>query len=333
MRACSSLAVALLVPSVALAAPAASEDAPRVAVNVVIDLAPVPGVPAWFASAFEQTVARELAGFERLGTVAKQDVALDACGTDRACRLRTYRGAGVDIALFGSVTDDTIQYELYQTWTPARLESGAIAIDRHQSLVALEHATRDAFHVVLKHGGLLEQKPYLLEREPTTASATGAAWSARALEMLLAVLALLVLPFALALLGGEQPATIVAMRSARRVALVIAAGFATVIALDPRRIGELVTAWAPLVAGVGGLGWGAFLVLVVRTAFPPLDGLERVPQRELGRFLSTWCLAAIERLAVLAISNAPLIVLVAWLGASLAIAPQWIYLVLAPAVV
>ncbi|HEX8113934.1 MAG TPA: hypothetical protein VF516_39655, partial [Kofleriaceae bacterium] len=47
----------------------------------------------------------------------------------------------------------------------------------------------------------------------------------------------------------------------------------------------------------------------------------------------TWCLAAIERLAVLAISNAPLIVLVAWLGASLAIAPQWIYLVLAPAVV
>lgn len=333
MRACSSLAVALLVPSVALAAPATSDDAPHVAVNVVIDLAPAPGVPAWFASAFEQTVARELAGFERLGTVAKQDVALDACGADRACRLHAYRGAGVDIALFGSVTDDTIQYELFQTWTPARLESGAIAIDRHQSLVALEHATRDAFHVVLKHGGLLEQKPYLLEREPTTASGADAAWSTRALEMLLAVLALLVLPFALALLGREQLATIVAMRSARRVALVIAAGLATVIALDPRRIGELVTAWAPLVAGVGGLGWGAFLVLVVRTAFPPLDGLERVPQRELGRFLSTWCLAAVERLAVLAISNAPLIVLVAWLGASLAIAPQWIYLVLAPAVV
>src|SRR5204862_269921 len=131
----------------------------------------------------------------------------------------------------------------------------------------------------------------------------------------------------------EAPATLGAMRSARRVALVIAAGVVAVVALDPRRIGELVTAWAPLVAGIGGLGWGAFLVLVVRTAFPPLDGLERVPQRELGRFLSTWCLAALERLAVLAVGNAPLVVLVAWLGASLAIAPQWIYLVLAPAVV
>jgi hypothetical protein len=66
-----------------------------------------------------------------------------------------------------------------------------------------------------------------------------------------------------------------------------------------------VTAWAPLVAGIGGLGWGAFLVVVVRTAFPPLDGLERVPQRELARFLSTWCLAALERLAVLAAVTLP----------------------------
>jgi hypothetical protein len=326
----------VLVPSIALAAPPTSEpadDAPHLAANVVIDLAPVPGVPAWFASSFEQTVARELAGFERLGTVAKQDVALDACGADRACRLHTYRAAGVDIVLFGAVTEDAIEYELFQTWTPARLDTGVIAIGRRQSLVALEHATRDAFHVVLKHGGLLDQKPYLPERESTAASTADAAWSTRALEILVAVLALLVLPFALALLGGEAPATIFAMRSARRVSLVIAAGVAAVVTLDPRTIGELVTAWAPLVAGIGGLGWGAFLVLVVRTAFPPLDGLERVPQRELGRFLSTWCLAALERLAVLAIGNAPLVVLVAWLGASLAIAPQWIYLVLAPAVV
>lgn len=331
MRAGSSLAVALLVPCIALASPA-QEEAPHVAANVVIDLAPVPGIPAWFASSFEQTIARELAGFERLATVARQDVALDACGADRACRLHAYRGAGVDLVLFGAVADDAIEYELFQTWTPARLATGTIAIGRRQSLVALEHATRDALHVVLKHGGLLDQKPYLVEAEPGAAGA-GAAWSGQVRTILLAVLALLVLPFALALLGGEAAATVAAMRSARRVLLVIAAGLAAVVALDPRRIGELVTAWAPLVAGIGGLGWGAFLVFVVRTAFPPLDGLERVPQRELGRFLSTWCLAAIERLAVLAVGNAPLVVLVAWLGASLAIAPQWIYLVLAPAVV
>ncbi|HSS00448.1 MAG TPA: hypothetical protein VLM79_25490, partial [Kofleriaceae bacterium] len=336
MRACLSLAVALLVPSVALAAPRtpdAPDDAPHAAANVVIDLAPAPGVPAWFANSFEQTIARELAGFERLGTVAKQDVALGACGSDRACRLRAYRAAGVDVVLFGAVGDDAIAYELFQTWTPARLDTGAIAIGRHQSLVALEHATRDAFHAVLKHGGLLDQKPYLIERDPAAASAADPAWRTPVLEILLAVLGFLVLPFAVALLGGESPATIAAMRSARRTLLVVAAGAAAVLALDPRRIGELVSAWAPLVAGIGGLGWGAFLVLVVRTAFPPLDGLERVPHRELGRFLSTWCLATLERLTVLVVGNAPLVVLVAWLGASLAIEPQWVYLVLAPAVV
>src|SRR5262249_16320727 len=169
-----SLAVALLVPSVALAAPPSSDDAPRVAANVAIDLAPAHGVPAWFASSFEQTITRQLAGFERLGTVAKQDVAIDACGADRECRLHADGPAGIDIVLFGTVTDDAIEYELFQTWTPARLDAGTIAIGRHRSLVALEHATRDAFHVVLKHGGLLDQKPYLIAPEPTTVSPTAA---------------------------------------------------------------------------------------------------------------------------------------------------------------
>jgi len=184
VRACSSLAVALLAPSLAVAAPRTSEsadDAPHAAANVVIDLAPAAGVPAWFANSFEQTIARELAGFERLGTIAKQDVAVGPCGADRACRLRAYRGAGVDIVLFGSVMDAAIEYELFQTWTPARLDTGTIAVGRRQSLVALEHATRDAFHVVLKHGGLLDQKPYLFAREPASATAGDAAWNGRSL--------------------------------------------------------------------------------------------------------------------------------------------------------
>ena len=132
------------------------------AAHVVIDLTPAPGVPAWFASSFEQTITRELAGFERLGTVAKQDVAIEGCA-DRACKLRKYRAADVDVVLFGTVRDATIDYELYQTWTPARLEAGEISIGKSQTIVGLEHETRDALHVVLKHGGLLDQKPYAFE--------------------------------------------------------------------------------------------------------------------------------------------------------------------------
>src|SRR5262245_39982321 len=141
VRACSSLAVVVLVPAVAVAAPGAaagSDDDAHVAASVVIDLAPAPGVPGWFSSSFEHTIPRWLAGFERLGTIAKQDVAVDKCGNDRECRLQTYRRAGVDIVLFGTVSDDSIAYELYQTWTPARLETGRIDVGRTQSMVGLE---------------------------------------------------------------------------------------------------------------------------------------------------------------------------------------------------
>ncbi|MDB4956713.1 MAG: hypothetical protein JWO36_4282 [Myxococcales bacterium] len=334
--ACSSLAVAVFVPSVALAAPsagsAASHDTTHVAANVVIDLTPAPGIPAWFARGFEETIARELAGFERLGTVAKQDVALGSCGADRACRLRAYRAADIDIVLFGSVADDTIAYELYQTWTPARLETGEIDVGKTESIVGLEHSTRRVFHVVLKHGGLLDQKPYMLERE-AAASTTATAWTTKQIAIGICLLAFLALPFVLALLGGEAPKRLAAMRSARRVLFVIAVAIVMAVVLDPRRIGELVGASGWLVAGIGGLGWGAFLVFLVRTAFPPLDGLERVPHGELVRILATWCIAALERLAMLAIAYAPVVSLVVWLGASIAIPARWVYLVIAPAVV
>jgi hypothetical protein len=332
VRTCAWLVVTVLVPTLALASEPASDESPTVAANIAVDLSPAPGVPRWFASSFEQTIARELAGFERLGTIAKQDVALTACGDDRACRLRAYRDAHVDIVLFGSVRDDAIDYELYQTWTPARLDTGTMDIGRGQSIVGLEHETRRAFHVVLKHGGLLDQKPYAFDRDAAAISANDA-WSGNDLLFGLVLAALLALPFGLALLGGEAARAIARMRSARRVAVVIAVLALALIALDPRRLAALVAAWPCFVAGLGGLGWGALLVTIVRTLLPPLDGLERVPHGELGRVLGTMCLAALERLVVLAVVYVPLLVLVGWLGDVLAMPDRWTYLVLAPALV
>jgi hypothetical protein len=342
VRACWSLAVAVLVPVAALASPP-----PGSAASVVIDLEPAPGVPAWFASSFERTITRELAGFERLTTVVKQDVAAGACGADRDCRVRAYRDAGIDIVLFGDVGDDAIAYELYQTWTPARLDTGEIDIGRDHSLVALEHATRRAFHVVLKHGGLLDQRPYA--DVPSSAPFAGAAggarvasapaptahtsWNGKHIGLVLALFALLALPFGLALLGGESPATIARMRTARRAGCVIAALALAAAALDPRRIGDALAAAPWLFAGIGGLGWGAFLVSMVRAVLPPLDGLERVRHGELTRILATFCLAAIERLVTLAALYAPIVWLAAWLGTELAIPERWGYILLAPAVV
>ena len=322
----------MLVPSVALAA-ASTDDDSHAAATVVIDLAPAPGVPMWFSRSFEQTITGELAGFARLGTIAKQDVAIAACRDDRACRLQTYRASGVDLVLFGTVSDDAIAYELYQTWTPARLETGSIDVGRSQSMVGLQHAVLRAFHVVLKHGGLLDQKPYMFERAAPGGGAPAAGWQTDELELGLVAIALLVLPFALAWLGGESRRVILRMRSARRACVAVAVLFLAAISLDPRRIADGATTWGWLVAGIGGLGWGAFLVLIIRRAFPPLDGLERVRHGELTRVLAIWCLAAVQRLVGLAIVCAPVGWLVARLGEACALPARWTYLALAPAVV
>jgi hypothetical protein len=311
------------------AAPTTGDESP-VAARIVIDLTPAPGVPAWFASSFEQTIARQLAGFERLGTTPKQNISQGGCGADtgRACKLRSYRAAGIDVVLFGTVRESTIDYELYQTWTPARLEAGDMDIGRAQTVVGLEHETRDALHAVLKHGGLLDQKPYLFEHEVAGASAA-ASWSATQFALVLAVIVLLCLPFVWAVLIGRTPRAVLRMRSARRVG--VAAALLALVAVEPGSIAGLAAASPALLAGFGGVGWGAFAVHLARSAFPPLDGLERMPHGDLVRILKTWCFAAGERLVVLAIGYGGLLVLLVWLAETLGIVAPWTGLVIAPA--
>lgn len=333
MRRWLTFAVAVFIASATAhasdgSAAATSRDEPHVAAHLVIDLTPAPGVPAWFANSFEQTITRELAGFERLGTVAKQDVALDGC-IDRACKLRRYRDAGIDVVLFGTVRDAAIDYELYQTWTPARLEAGEMNIGRAQTVVGLEHETRDALHLVLKHGGLLDQKPYAFEHEIADASRAGASWSTVQLAIVLALIALLCLPFAWAALIGRTPRAILRMRSARRAGIAIAA--LALVAVAPGQVAGVAAASPVLLAGLGGVCWGAFAVHVARSVFPPLDGLERMPHGDLVRILKTWCLAALERLVVVAIVYGGVLVLLVWLADALGVSSLWTGLVIAPA--
>src|SRR5262245_7973653 len=113
-----------------VAAPVRSDEPRSNAASVVVDLAPASGIPLWLASAFEKSITRELAGFERLAPVVKEDLPAHTCGADRPCRLAAYAKAAVDIVLFGVVGDGDIEYELYQTWTPARVATGVMDTSR-----------------------------------------------------------------------------------------------------------------------------------------------------------------------------------------------------------
>ena len=343
MRAWSSLAparvapvlVLCVVPSMVLAGPSAhgSSDAPvSAAATVVIDLVPAPGTPPWLASAFEQSITRELSGFERFTAVAKEDVGVQGCGSDTSCRLRGYRKAAIDIVLFGQVRDDAITYELYQTWTPARLATGSIETGRGQTAIGLKHATRDAFHPVLKHGGLLDQRGLSFERTTATQAARPSGWSERALAIVPGLVLVLLLPFALLAVRIRALRVIIAMRTARRAATVALVGAFSVVTFDERSLAELVESWPWIFAGLGGLAWGAFLVVGVRAIFPPHDGLERVAPQDLLRILMTWWLACGERLLLLLALYVPLGWCVARLGSALAIPDLWTLVLLGPGV-
>jgi hypothetical protein len=327
VRACSTLAVALLVPCLA----SADDAAPTAArAQVVVDLEASETTPAWFASAFEQTIARELAGFERISVVSRSDLPLTQCGRgDRDCAVAAYRTAGVDVVLFGTVAEGAIDYELFQTWTPARLATGAIEVGRGQSLVGLQHAAHDALHPVLKHGGLLDQR---LDAGALAVPRTDRArWSSVELAVFAGVAAALALPFLVLALAGGGLGALAGRRMLRPALAVIGAIGLAIAVLDPEAVADRVATWPWLAAGLGGLGWGVFLLGVVRFAFPPLDGLARVALADLGRVLTTWGAACLERLVGLAVLYAPVAWLVVWLGGALAIPDLWTFFLVAPA--
>ena len=328
MRACSTLAVALLVPCLASADDASSTSATRA--QVVIDLEASETTPAWYASAFEQTIARELAGFERISVVSRSDLPLTECARgDRDCAVAAYRTAGVDVVLFGTARAGAIDFELFQTWTPARLATGVIEIGRGQSLVGLQHGAHDAFHPVLKHGGLLDQR---LDAGALAVPRTDRArWSSIELAVFAGVAAALALPFLVLVLAGGGAGALAGRRTLRPALAVIGAIGLAIAVLDPEAVADRVATWPWLAAGLGGLGWGVFLLAAVRFAFPPLDGLARVALADLGRVLTTWGAACVERLVGLAVLYAPVAWLVVWLGDALAIPDLWTIFLVAPA--
>jgi hypothetical protein len=326
VRAVLSLAVATAAASTA---PAAATSLPPPA-TIVVDLVPAAATPAWLASAYEQTLIRELSGFERLAVRGKT---ADPCAAQTeaiTCRLRFYKQAGVDLVLFGRVTDDAITYELAQTWTPAQIATGAIAVGREQTAIGFTHAAREALRPVLTHGGLLDQRPYAFDR--TATARTGAGWQAIDGAVFGGVLVALVLPFALLGVLRRVPlGALLRLRSARRALGLVAVLGGLALIAPPNVLAGIVETVPWLVAGLGGLAWGVVLVIVGRAVFPPLDGLERIPAMDVQRIVLTWCLLCGERLLLLGALHAPLGVLVAVLASAREIPALWAIALVAPA--
>lgn len=318
-------------PAIAAARSGSDEGAARdspAAATVVVDLEADPATHPWVALAFQHSIARELSGFERLAPVERDDFRTRDCGSDRSCRVRVYREAHVDIVLFGRVSDDAVAYELYQTWTPARVEVGEIAIGRDQTPIGLKHEIRAAFHAVLKHGGLLDQRPYMYGAQRDAASR----WFAVTPALVLGALLAMALPFAVLLLWTRSLRAVARLRSARRAALLAAALVGIAVGSTRADLAAQVAAWPWGFAGLGGLGWGVLLVGWGKRLFPPLGGLARIAHSDVGRIVRTWCLVVAQRVALLVAVYAPLMAGAIRVGDALALPALWTLALIAPGI-
>lgn len=323
------LAVAVLVSAFTAARAGPDGDSlrgSRTRARVVVELTASGATLPWLARAFQHSITRELSGFERVTAVEPAEISGASCGADRSCRLRVYNEAHVDIALFGLVTDGEIRYELYQTWTPARLASGAIPV-RDQTAIGLKQEVRAAFHPVLKHGGVLDQRPYMYEAERDAASG----WLSFPRLLVLGALGALALPFVVVAVWLRSGRALLALRSARWAAAVAIGLVVAGVVGGSVDLAAVVIEWPWLFAGAGGLAWGALIIAAGRTMFPRLTGLARAAHDDIGRILWIWCVMAVQRLAVVIIIYTPFALLAIWVAARLAMPDRWMLGLIAPA--
>ena len=77
---------------------------------------------------FEQTLGRELARHERLELIEAPANAGAGCADDEDCKLSQLADQGVSLVLRAHIDPEDLHWSLHETWSPALVKRGSIAI-------------------------------------------------------------------------------------------------------------------------------------------------------------------------------------------------------------
>ncbi|MEO1336207.1 MAG: hypothetical protein AAFV29_11215, partial [Myxococcota bacterium] len=279
--------------------------------TVAIDIRTGSEAPPWLAPALEEHIERELSAYERLRVARRDAPVRRACGADIDCTLRRYRALDVDVVLVATAGVDVLRYELYETWTPSKMDEGALALRNISGLIGLRQRVLQIFNPVLTPGGLLDQKPFRPDvgdrRTPTSLTAppptrgldeTHRRWPDT--TTLLGIGLFFALPLVFAAFTSKAR-----FRTLRWgttwIALIFFAAAASPLA--PTDIGSAflkVTLPLWLTGLMGGVAWSGFILSNIRLAAPALPGLDRVAHRDVFRLLRAWAFVCGLRCAFLA---------------------------------
>jgi hypothetical protein len=228
-------------------------------------------------------------------------------------------GGPAQLAVRGELAGEVLRYAIaHAAGAPARGELALRGADRR----AIASALRDELRRVARP---IEGPPIA---PPIALPAPDV--HAGALAALGALGALVGAPLALgaALLRGRRSA-LAQTRALRQCGLAVVAVIAAAWGLVAH--GEHLPAASPLVMPLGGLAWGALVAAALPRVAPPLPGLHRVAQRELGAVAAAWLGAAARRAVAAAILALAATGALAALAAQLGSPPLITFGALAPA--
>ncbi|MEM7677373.1 MAG: hypothetical protein AAF449_15345, partial [Myxococcota bacterium] len=226
-----------------------------------------------------------------------------ACGTDVDCILTQYRGLNIDVVLFSTVHAEQLHYQLFETWTPSKINEGSLALRQLSGLIGLRQRVLQIFNPVLTPGGLLDQKPFRPRSVRGTDAPVLAATSPAKPQLFAAILAGIGLFFFL-------PLIFAAIAVKKRIRFhrwkstwigLFFFGAAALAATEVELRWALPDQGAGWLTGLGGgVAWSAFVLANIRLAAPALPGLDRVAHRDVFRLLRAWAVVCGLRCTFLA---------------------------------
>jgi hypothetical protein len=293
------------------------------------------------AEALAQNIQHELDGYERLAVSDYGRSLAPGCAAVESCFLRAYGEAQVDLLVKGIVQPTQLRYQLYETWTPALVEQGTIAIGLGSTLTELKQETLRAFHPILASGGLLELSPHMRpgHQAPAAGGTSNPVQGPSMVRWILLaiVLAMFIIPVMVCsrVMKGPSLKRLTRLPAVRLAVTLVAAG----VVLGPLIAGgffaeirsPLDSSWKWVVGLLSGCVWGFLLLDSLRFAFAPLYGMERVGHRDVFWLVTEWFYSSLQRLCFVALCYGPVGLAAAHTCRALSVTTSTAVLVVIPA--
>lgn len=271
----------------------------------------------WIVNALEQNIYNDLSGYARVVPFKKSSDEDKLCkNRDTECILNIYKKLNVDALMLANVDKSDIDYEVYDIRNKSLINSGSLNIGSGSSLLKLRLGAFNAFKPFIEKGGILDKRKF----NAIAAGAVNKAKNKNAQkssdeelknQILIFLAVFTCFPYLLSLIGKsrrhpERAKIIVRWFYPFQIVMLSVIGIQYILeAIGSREVFNtilnLFDGYQWILAGIGGVIWGYFLIINIKIIFPYLQGIERIKPNILFPLLQS-CLMIILIKALIIVS-------------------------------